>query len=40
VVTVPLEHAFQHENMSKVVLGALTDWPEKSERLNMADGKR
>ena len=28
------------ENMGVVVLEALTDWPENSERLKMADGKR
>ncbi|ABF07202.1 hypothetical protein ACUXAV_006741 [Cupriavidus metallidurans] len=40
VVTVPFEHSFQHENMGKVVLEAHTNWPEKSERLNMAGGNR
>lgn len=40
VLTVPFANSFQHENMGKVVQEAHVNWPEKSERLNMASGKR
>ncbi|WP_354676581.1 hypothetical protein [Cupriavidus plantarum] len=40
VPTIPFANSFQHKNLERVVEEARTNWPEKSERLNMASGRR